>query len=277
MITFELNEWRELQWKQDGMINTLRDFKIRNDKVKQLNFLVYGPVGAGKSSIINTIKTIFEGRQYISCLAAQDSAKSQTLKFKKCDVGNTKDGFLPFTFSDIMGVEKENQCGVQADDIISTLKGHVKDDYVFNPISPLSGPNDYYLEHPSLSDRMHCLVYVIAADKISLIDKDTIQKMQKVRGTANGMDLPQVVFMTRVDVACSLTKENLRHVYKSVKIEKKMEECSVTLGVPMNCIFPVRNYYKETDIIEDINCLMLHTLTKIVHFADDYVVEYTRK
>ncbi|KAG9276836.1 interferon-induced protein 44-like isoform X1, partial [Astyanax mexicanus] len=276
LVTVELREWRELEWNQDRMIRELKGFKIGEDEVEQLNFLLYGPIGTGKSSVINTIKTIFERRLYVNYLAAEGST-SQTLYYKKCEVGNSKDGFLPFKFNDIMGVEKGNQCGVHADDIISTLKGHVKDGYPFNPNSPLSEPNHYYRKNPSMSDRIHCLVYVIPADKISMIDEDTVQKMQRVREEAKRMDLPHVIFMTRVDVACPLTKQDLRSVYKSKKINKKIEECSVALGVQKTCVFPVRNYHEETAINEDINCLMLDALTKILHWADDYVVEYSSK
>uniref|UniRef100_A0A3B1K0H5 G domain-containing protein n=1 Tax=Astyanax mexicanus TaxID=7994 RepID=A0A3B1K0H5_ASTMX len=258
------------------MISELRDFNIGEDKVEQLNFLLYGPIGAGKSSVINTIKTIFEERLYVNYLAAEGST-SQTIYYKKCEVGNSKDGFLPFTFNDIMGVEKGNQCGVHTDDIISTLKGHVKEGYQFNPNSPLTELNLYYRKNPSMSDRIHCLVYVIPADRLSMIDEDTIQKMQRVREEAKRMDLPHVIFMTRVDVACPITKKDLRSVYKSKKINKKMEECSVALGVQKSCIFPVKNYHEEKDIKEDINCLMLDALTKIVHWADDYVVKYSSK
>ncbi|XP_072535224.1 interferon-induced protein 44-like [Salminus brasiliensis] len=280
MVTVELDEWREVQWNQDEMIDTLRAFKTQNGEVKQLRLLVYGPIGAGKSSIINTIKTIFEGRLCVNFLAASDwseSSKSQTIYYKKQEVGNAKNGLLPFIFNDIMGVEKEDQHGVHPDDIISALKGHVKDGYQFNPTSPLTEHNLYYCKNPDLKDRIHCLVNIIPADKISILDDKVIQKMKKVRDEASKLDLPQVVFMTRVDKACPLTAEDLHNVYKSKKIKQNMEKCSGALGVPLNCIFPVKNYYKETEISEDINCLMLHALTKIVLWADDYAVEYSRK
>ncbi|XP_072535223.1 interferon-induced protein 44-like [Salminus brasiliensis] len=275
-VTTELNEWREIKWNQAEMIDTLRAFRIRNGEVKQLCFLVNGPVGVGKSSIINTIKTIFEGRPYVNYLAASGLSQSQTIYYKKCEVGNTKDGFLPFTFHDTMGIQKDEN-GLHTDDIISALKGHVKDGYPFNPTSPLTEHNLYYCKNPDLKDRIHCLVNVIPADKISILDDKVIQKMKKVRDEASKLDLPQVVFMTRVDKACPLTAEDLHNVYKSKKIKQNMEKCSGALGVPLNCIFPVKNYYKETEISEDINCLMLHALTKIVLWADDYAVEYSRK
>uniref|UniRef100_W5K585 G domain-containing protein n=1 Tax=Astyanax mexicanus TaxID=7994 RepID=W5K585_ASTMX len=252
---FFLHTWRVEK------IRELRDFKIGEDEVKQLNFLLYGPIGTGKSSVINTIKTIFEGRLYVNYLAASNKSghnllTSRNYTYKKCEVGNSKDGFLPITFNDVMGVEEGDQSGVHTDDIISTLKGHVKEGYPFIPNSPLTEHNHYYLKNPTMSDKIHCLVCVIQADKISMIDEDTIQKMKPVQEEAKRMDLPQVILMTHVDVACEMTKKDLRSVYK--------KNLYVALGVPMNCIFPVRNYHEEKDIKEDINCLMLDALTKIV-------------
>ncbi|KAL7881335.1 hypothetical protein AOLI_G00081830 [Acnodon oligacanthus] len=268
-VTVELNEWRTLQWKQGPMISKLKSFKISNYKVSELRFLLYGPVGVGKSSIINTIKSIFEGRQFINCLAAAESYKSHTIYYQKYSVAQGE--LFPFAFNDIMGIEKEKCEGVLTDDIISALKGHVIEDYSFSSEYPLSEGNKHYRDDPTLNDKIHCLVNVIPADKLALIKDDFIERMKVVRAIASKMGIPQVVFLTRVDRACPMTRDNLCDVYKSKKIRDIMRECSNALGVPTNCIFPVCNYNKETGMNEDINCLMLDALTQIVHWANDYV------
>ncbi|XP_017543377.1 interferon-induced protein 44-like [Pygocentrus nattereri] len=276
MVTVEQNEWRRVEWNQDGVIDALKTFEISNEKVDTLRFLLYGPIGAGKSSTINTIKTVFEGRLFINCLAASQKtpSSSQSLYYEKFEI--RKDGLLPFAFNDFKGLEKEDT-GVHAKDIISALKGHMKEGYLFNPKIPLPENSQYYLRDPGLNDQIHCLVNVIPADTISMIKDDYIKKMKEVREAASIMGIPQVVFMTRVDCACPMTKKDLRSIYKSRKIREKMQECSIELGVPENCIFPVWNYHKETEIKEEINCLMLHALTKIVHFADDYIVKRSNR
>ncbi|KAL7886960.1 hypothetical protein AOLI_G00046810 [Acnodon oligacanthus] len=276
MVTVELNEWRKVEWNQDGMIHALKAFKISNEKVGALHFLLYGPTGSGKSSIINTIRTIFKGRLFVNCLAASEKSNTSFTKcYEKSEI--EKDGLLPFTFHDVRGLEKEDKDGLHTQDIISALKGHVKEGYMFKTTTKLTDDNQYYVKNPSLSDKIHCLVNVIPADTISMIKDDFIQNMRKVREEASNMGLPQVIFMTRVDCICPLTKKDLHSIYKSKKIKEKVHECSIELGVPMNCIFPVWNYHEETEIKEEINCLMLHALTKIVHFADDYIVKCSEK
>ncbi|KAI4902408.1 hypothetical protein NFI96_014055 [Prochilodus magdalenae] len=261
--------------RQDQLISTLKTFKPTNDKVKEFRFLLYGPIGAGKSAIVNTLKSILEGRMYVICPTASEVTKSYTSKYEKYQIGNAQDG-LSLTFSDTMGVELGEGNGVHIDDIISALKGHILEGYTFNCRSPLTEDNKYYRNNPSLQDRIHCLVIVIAADKLAMIkDGDSIKQMKIVRERTSTMGILQVVLMTRVDLACPLTKKDLHNVYKSSKIKRKIRECSVTLGVPETCIFPVCNYHQDTDMREDINCLMLDALTKIVPWADDYIVRHS--
>ena len=56
-----------------------------------------------------------------------------------------------------------------------------------------------------------------------------------------------------------------------------MEECSTRLGVPMNCIFPLKNYHEETKRNEKLNCLVLEAFMQAVYSANDYVNKFSRK
>ncbi|KAL7873913.1 hypothetical protein SRHO_G00048830 [Serrasalmus rhombeus] len=203
------------------MIDDLKAFKISDEKVGALRFLLYGPIGSGKSSIINTIKTIFKGRLFVNSLAASEkSDRSFSKRYEKSEIG--KDGLLPFTFHDVRGLEKEDKGGWNTQDIISALEGHMKEGYEFKSTTDLTEDSQYYIKDPSLNDQIHCLVNVIPADTISMITDDLIRNMKKVREEASRMGIPQVVFMTRVDRACPLTKKDLRSVYKSRKIREKV-------------------------------------------------------
>lgn len=50
-----------------------------------------------------------------------------------------------------------------------------------------------------------------------------------------------------------------------------MKECNVKLGVPLNYIFPVKNYHEEINNNAEIDILILMALTNIVNFANDFV------
>uniref|UniRef100_A0A4W4FPS7 G domain-containing protein n=1 Tax=Electrophorus electricus TaxID=8005 RepID=A0A4W4FPS7_ELEEL len=254
--------------RQNEMVDYLRTFTIDIDEVKELRFLLYGLVGAGKSSTINTIKTIFGGSQFVNCLAEAMSTTSFTMNVStQCKPPNLS---RIINQSETLSTSNRQQT---LHLVFLLYVRHIKEGYVFNPKSQISEENPHYLKNPSLSDRIHCLVSVVAADRIAVMDQEIINKMRQVRQAANRMGIPQVVFMTRVDLACPLTKENLRYIYKSKKVRDNMQKCSSLLGIPVNCIFPVKNYHMETHVSGDINCLMLDALTQIVDWANDYVAQ----
>lgn len=60
-----------------------------------------------------------------------------------------------------------------------------------------------------------------------------------------------------------------------VIVDSQMEECSIKLGVPVNCIFPVKNYHNEDPGNTKMDILILKALLNIVNFASDYVQDQT--
>ncbi|XP_076139487.1 interferon-induced protein 44-like [Alosa pseudoharengus] len=267
-------DWRTVDWRGNASIKkVLRELRPSNPNVNHLRFLLHGPVGAGKSSVINSINCVFQGCINVNAPVAAASGTSYTKVFKTHAIKDKDGKALPFVFNDIMGLEDNKTAGVSTADVISALRGHIKDGYTFNPVSQLSENDKYYNSSPNLNDKIHCLVSVIPADKIPLLDDTSgvIVKMKEVRELANDMGIPQVVFMTHVDKCCHLVMEDLKHIYSSKKIKQAMQHCSNKLGVPMNCIFPVKNYNEENRVDEKINCLILDGLNQIVNFANYYV------
>uniref|UniRef100_A0A8B9JHP6 G domain-containing protein n=1 Tax=Astyanax mexicanus TaxID=7994 RepID=A0A8B9JHP6_ASTMX len=241
-------------FRQDEMLNYLRNYKICK-KVPELHFLLHGPVGAGKSSTINTINSIFENRPYHLSLTSAPSGKSYTLEYHKFPIGSEHSGRVPFAFYDVMGLEEGKNEGMHTDDIISALKGHIPEDYEFQPHAMIK-EDKRYISDPTLRDKIHCLVSVLPADKVTIMSDSVINKMKTVRAAASALGMPQMVFMTKVDEACPMIKDDLSKVYQSKKVKEKVYECSNRLGVPINCIFPVKNYHEETVLNESVNLLI---------------------
>lgn len=50
-----------------------------------------------------------------------------------------------------------------------------------------------------------------------------------------------------------------------------MKDFSSELGIPMNCIFPVKNYCDEISIDDDVDALILSVLRLIIDFGDDFI------
>uniref|UniRef100_A0A4W6DRD7 G domain-containing protein n=1 Tax=Lates calcarifer TaxID=8187 RepID=A0A4W6DRD7_LATCA len=225
--------WRTISW---GDLNYVQDYKPSKGSVKHLRVLLYGPVGAGKSSFINSVSSILRGRMAIP--AAVSAYETHTIEREDGD----PDGFYPLVLSDIMGLEDGTNKGVCTEDIKLTMMGHVMDKYLVT------------------------LSHSFSHKQFKLLKWDTlILQLPVLTG------IPQVCILTHIDEACGITESNLKDVYHSKYIKRKMEEMSSSVGFPMNCIFPVKNYNEETKLNDDIDTLILDALRYIINFGDDFI------
>ncbi|KAM9454925.1 interferon-induced protein 44-like [Clarias gariepinus] len=172
-----------------------------------------------------------------------------------------------------MGLEPADDKGAHVLDIVSALKGFLKEGYKFSPANPVSEDDDDYKYNPRVSDQIFCLVNIISANDVSRMDDKVFQKMKKIREEASKYNMPQVIVMTKVDAYCELVKNDLTKVYTSKKIKEKMQNCSHRLGVPMNNIFPVKNYHEESDTDVNMDVLILKALDQIVNLANDALID----
>lgn len=107
--------------------------------------------------------------------------------------------------------------------------------------------------------------------------------------------------MTKVDEACPLVAEDLKNVYHSVYIQKKVtywkdlhyvnksyleewcynflhvyisffqaRELSESLGIPLSCVLPVKNYSEELDLDQDTDILMFTAVEQMLNYADSF-------
>ncbi|XP_076852009.1 interferon-induced protein 44-like [Brachyhypopomus gauderio] len=262
--------WRKTPWEgKRNLERKLREFSVSHPDVDHVRILIVGEVGVGKSSFINSVNNAFQGRITCEALTATTSGSSFTKIFKTHFIDGGAGSALPFVFNDIMGLESSDGCGAPVGDIIKALEGFVKEGYKFNPANPLTSKDHDYKHNPSTGDQTYCLVNIMAADKVSFMKDDVLKKMRDIREKATELDMPQIIIMTRVDEACPLVKEDLRKVYTSKKIKEKMQVCSNNLGIPMNYIFPVKNYHEEIDTDDDMDVLILKALDQIVNIAND--------
>ncbi|XP_028249989.1 interferon-induced protein 44-like isoform X2 [Parambassis ranga] len=265
--------WRKVAWgNNQDILQYVQNYMPANEDIKHLRVLLYGPVGAGKSSFINSVNNVIRRRMTIPAAAsATTSGKSFTKNYRthRIQIGKGADKtFYPVVFNDIMGVEDGKDCGVCPEDIKLAMEGHVKEGYVFNPVAPLSKKD--YNPHPAPDDKVQVLVCVLSANAAEIKDS-VLQKMSCVRQTADDLEIPQIAIMTNIDTACPETEKDLKNVYRSRHLQKKMKKISSAVGIPLNCMFPVMNYSHQIDMDDDVDTLILSALKNMINFGDDFV------
>ncbi|XP_047658824.1 interferon-induced protein 44-like [Tachysurus fulvidraco] len=267
--------WRNTDWNPSNLkseLSELLKFMGNHKDIKQFRILLHGPVGAGKSCFINSVRSVYKERIIFRAAEETSAGKSCTKTYITYKITDKDSVTLPFVLNDVMGLENQYKDGIHPDDVINVLHGRVKEGYKFNPVSPLIDTDPGYIHEPSLNDKVHCLVSVVDANSISLMENEMIQKMKAVRESALSLSIPHVVLMTKIDAdVCPLVTKDLAEVYKSRKIKEKMQECSHTIGPPLKCIFRVSNYYKETEMDDKKDVLILSALKAFVGFVKDYI------
>uniref|UniRef100_A0A3Q2PW85 Uncharacterized protein n=1 Tax=Fundulus heteroclitus TaxID=8078 RepID=A0A3Q2PW85_FUNHE len=218
--------WRDLQWgKKQEDLRYVQEYKPAQDDIKYLRVLLYGPVGAGKSSFINSVSNVLRERISIPALTSAMTSdtsftrKYETHKFIKGQ-GSSKT-FYPVVFIDMMGLEEGDSRGVHENDIKLALQGHVKEGHKFNPVFPLTQRDLGYNPTPSDDDKVHVLVCVISANTPQ-IKPSVVEKMKNVRETASELGIPQIAIMTNIDGLCGEIQKDLKNVYMSKLVEKKV-------------------------------------------------------
>ncbi|XP_053193448.1 interferon-induced protein 44-like [Scomber japonicus] len=254
---------------KQSALQHVKDYKPHIEG-RQLRILLHGPSGAGKSSFINSLQSVLQGRMSTLALAANISHDSFTKEYTTYKIEKENPNtFYPFVFSDTMGLSEYK--GVLVDDVKLALNGHVKDDYRFNPEHKLSEGDQYYNTEVNPNDKVHVLVCVIPANTAGQIKGEVIRRVLEIRDVARELGIPQIAVITKIDQACPEIREDLKNVYRSVYLKEKMEQFSVDVGIPMNCIFPVKNYSEEITFNDDIDSLILSMLSLIIDFGEEYM------
>lgn len=257
---------------KDEYLDKVKNYQLYYNDVQQLRILLYGPCGAGKSSFINSVQATLQGRMGGRALADAHSADSFTLEYRTFKIQTEVQGmFYPFAFTDIMGLEKDVGRGVTVEDIKLAMKGHVTDGYMFHHSKALSENDVGYNNNPSPNDKAHVLVCVVSADTLSLMPPETMRKMREVRLAARHLGIPQLAVLTKIDDACPEVKKDIGNVYKSIYLKKQIEKLSAELGIPPNCIFPVKNYHWDIATDDDTDRLILCALKQMIDFGHDFV------
>ncbi|KAM7376107.1 hypothetical protein PAMP_005854 [Pampus punctatissimus] len=265
--------WRNIQWtaeRKQQLQKAIQGYKPDIKTVHQARVLLVGPVGAGKSSFFNSINSVFRGNMTCQAIAGT-AGRSVTTQFRTYSIKVGKGGrAVPLVLCDTMGLEENAEVGLDIEDIVNIYKGHIKDRYQFSPSMPLLENAPGFKKHATLNDMIHCVVYVIDTCKISILTEKMLDKFAAIRRKTNQLGIPQMLLMTKVDEACPLVAEDLKNVYRSVYIQRKARELSESLGIPLCCVLPVKNYSEELELDLNTDILLFSAVEQMLNYADNF-------
>ncbi|XP_059183527.1 interferon-induced protein 44-like [Centropristis striata] len=263
--------WRNLPEDKQEDLAFVKNYQPRNKRAKYLRILLYGPVGAGKSSFINSVDSILQGRITWQAETDASSGSSFTRKYKTYKIHKGPDDYYSFVFNDTMGFENYANTGVLVGDVKLALKGHVEEGYKFSPSQKLMEGDKGYRSAPTLDDKVHVLVCVFPVGSVSLISEEVVKKLREVRRAASHMGIPELAILTNVDKACPKTNRNIKDAYKSQYLKQQVDAFSLLLDIPQDCIFLVKNYGSDGNMNDDNDALILSPLRQMITFGEDFL------
>ncbi|KAG2461873.1 IF44L protein, partial [Polypterus senegalus] len=115
--------------KRNLLKESVVSYKPPTDAVSQARVLLVGPVGAGKSSFISSVCSVFHGRVSIQAMVGT-AARSFTTKFRSYTIKAARGGeATPLVLCDMMGLGENDLSGVKVKDVLQVIKGHVPEGY----------------------------------------------------------------------------------------------------------------------------------------------------
>ncbi|XP_032808499.1 interferon-induced protein 44-like isoform X4 [Petromyzon marinus] len=268
--------WRNVSWTEEKREQLMRDVcshTTQDARVKAPRVLLLGQVGAGKSSFFNSLDTVFAGH-VTTRAAAGSSGSSLTSRFRTYQLFAGRGGKpVPVQLCDTMGMEEGPGTGIDPEDVVSVLQGHVPDRYQFNPVASIERSYPGYIQEPELAQRVHCLVFVIDAGKVAVMSERMQAKLQLIRSKANKMGIPQLILLTKVDEACPLVEEDIQNIYRSQYIKEKVVEVASHLGMPVSSVLPIKNYAVQLEPDTSSDILLLMALLQMLRYVDDFLME----
>uniref|UniRef100_A0A8C4T1D0 G domain-containing protein n=1 Tax=Erpetoichthys calabaricus TaxID=27687 RepID=A0A8C4T1D0_ERPCA len=242
---------------RNELLEKIRNYESLTESVEEPRILLIGQIGDGKSSFFNSVNSVFRGHVMLQARSGF-GVTSISKKYRTYPVHDGKGGRkLPFILCDTMGLERNiKDEGIHVEDIISIIKGHVPDMYEVRLACHFTDVS------PGLADKVHCVVFVVEANKISLLNQNLLNKFESIRTEVSNMGIPVLGLVTKIDGACLEVTNDLTKVYRSRYIYQKM------LRVSLSSISPVKNYSAETELNLHVDILILTALQQMLRAAD---------
>lgn len=248
--------WREVEndvFSQTTKEQLLGKVNAIVPPTEAINFIVIGKVGAGKSSFVNTLMTVLNNTVRICTIQAvyEPIEDSVTKKFSEVNLKTFRDG-KKIRIYDCCGFIKKDQ-NTLYNDLEKAITGHMKKNYQFQEKVEFDEKSEWYRKDPSISDKMHCVLFVVNADKPE--DNFSITTMHRRVAL---MNIPTRLILTKIDKLDMCNSGDLSDIFISKHPLEKIKEAKQIYNFRDCQIHPIANYVEGTtqNITQDVLTLL---------------------
>ncbi|XP_042560310.1 interferon-induced protein 44-like [Clupea harengus] len=262
--------WREVSWTERTREDFRESFVFHKVFIESLNsvrVLLLGPTGSGKSSFVNSVRSVMFKRT--THMPASGAGAPGHFKKLKSSIIRAGRGGSPtsLTLCEVMALGEGESAGLSVSDALAVVKGHVPEGYSFQSDTPCNSQTSGYRADPGIKDRIHCVLFVLDARKITTYDGDLQKTIRMLQAKISDLDVPQIVLLTHVDQLCHA--EDVKYVYTSRAVKDKMQKAAEFVSMPMCHVLPVKNYAVELDTDCNNDILILSAVHSVLQAIDD--------
>lgn len=163
----------------------------------------------------------------------------------------------------------ETASGVLEEDLEKVINGNVIKNYKFSSEHVIQNDNESYRGLPTISDTMHCVLFVI--DAKSLDEEKDYPVLRRVQDYLASKNIPLRLILTKVDQLDLCIPGDLSGIFKSKQMADKVRLAKEKFGLQESQILPIASYVQETrqNITKDV--LALQAVENILSEALEYV------
>lgn len=274
MRLFKRRELTETPWRHPSNWNrklqTTLVTEIKQLKpTRKLNLLVFGPIGAGKSSFVNSIVSVSKGRKFAMADTGYTGKSSVTLELHNHGHGEL---LSEFNLYDCMGIEPDGGIGMLEQDAMLLLDGHIKNRYEFSKDSCITEESNYFNRNPNAYDQMHCIIFVMSAQNILAgMPKAYVEKIQSLQKSIQRRHIPRILILTKVEHICDEVERDISLMFRSKNVHKAVKTASEMFALPQASIHPVKNYEEDFNVEPRTSIPILFALRQAMYYATDSV------
>ncbi|XP_055470240.1 interferon-induced protein 44-like [Psammomys obesus] len=256
------------------LLSALRDYRPYKDLVSEVRILLVGPVGSGKSSFFNSVKSAFQGHLTRQATVGSDESgitKQYRMYSLKCGESGER---LRFMLCDSMGLDEREEEGLNIDDIPNILNGCVPDGYQFNPSEPIQPKHFAYVTSPPLKDRIHCVAFVLDINSVNTLSDKMVAKLKKIHKDVVDCGVGHVALLTNVYNYDEVLDDDFLNMTESMTSKSQVKTVQTMLNIPIANILMVRNYASERRLEPMKDVLIFSVLRHMLRAADDALEDW---